>query len=332
MEFGSALEYLEKFVSYEKLLNIPYGEKAFNLENLRDFLRDFGVDYNSQQIKFIQVAGSKGKGTVCTLISNYLVKNAKHVGLFTSPHFIDIRERIRINDQMISQEKFANIVSEIAVFIDSQGGQANCKLTYFDLLTVIALKFFIDGGVEYMVLEVGMGGRLDSTSVVKPNLCVLTRVEEEHLGVLGNNLEEILLEKLGILKEGVPLVVCAQSDEAKILIENHLKGREKVSFVADICDNAFGQNCSAVKQVLPQLTGSFDEDIWAELVEAVGIHLCSQYLNEHFPPSRPIIVIDYDDLLPGSQNRFTIGNRNGDARAHEAGSQMGESIVVAPGL
>jgi len=232
MDFESACEFLETLVSYERDRDFEYGEEAFDLDRFALMVRDFGVDYSG--VKFVHVAGSKGKGSVCGFVAEYLrccgsVRESVRVGLFTSPHLRDIRERVRIDGEMISRDRFAGYVGEVMDFLADRGGGA----TYFEVLTLIALKYFVDEGVNYAVLEVGLGGRLDCTNIVVPELSILTSVEMEHVGILGGSLGEILDEKLGIVKEGVPLLVGAQSEEVMALLKRKLLRKTEVHYVDD---------------------------------------------------------------------------------------------------
>lgn len=212
MDFESAQKYLENFVSYEKVRGFGYDEKAFDLERLRIFLREYGV--HLARFKYFHVGGSKGKGSVCRLIHDYIVGTSENrvllrggVGLFMSPHVVSICERIVVNGEMISEEQFAALVAELKDFLEKRGNLRDLKLTWFEIMFVLALKYFADLGCEYVVLEVGMGGRLDVTNVVTPLVSVLTSLELEHQDVLGDSLEKIFAEKWGIKKPGVPMVV-----------------------------------------------------------------------------------------------------------------------------
>lgn len=225
MNFESALKYLDKFVSYEKKLNFKYDKENFNLERFKSFVKKEGIDYS--KLKFIHIAGSKGKGSVCRMISEYLRICGYETGLFTSPHLIDIRERIVINGWMISKKRFSDYVSFFEKDIE------DFEITYFEFLTAIVLKYFIDEKVDYVVLETGLGGRLDSTNIVIPKLSILTRIEKEHVGILGNNLREILNEKLGIVKNGVEVLIGDQSKFVTQLIRKKLKNRGGKYFVED---------------------------------------------------------------------------------------------------
>ncbi|MDA1060504.1 MAG: Mur ligase family protein, partial [bacterium] len=205
------------------------------------------------------IAGSKGKGSVANLVANYLSAIGDDTGLYTSPHVVDIRERIKINGKMVSSEIFVSAVSELKDFVEKVGG---CDLTYFEILTVIALKIFVDRDVEYVVLEVGLGGRLDATNIVTPEISILTRVEMEHVGVLGNNMEEILNEKLGIVKDGVPLVSGSQSKEVRKLIEKKLVDKRDLYFVEGDFDRVLDENGRLAFMALRVLLGNTDQVVF----------------------------------------------------------------------
>ncbi|MEK7548142.1 MAG: Mur ligase family protein, partial [Patescibacteria group bacterium] len=219
MDFQTALRRLDEFVSYEEVKEISYNDKNFDLGRVRDFLGGWGVDYS--KLKFVHVGGSKGKGTVCGLVAHYLFNAGYKVGMFTSPHILDVTERIWLDGRNISEEKFAKYIGEI-IGVISRGNF--CGLTYFEVLMIIAFKLFADEGVDYVVLEVGFGGRLDATNIIIPAVSVLTMVEKEHADVLGGTVSKILDEKLGIVKPHVPFVVGRQCAHIKALIGKKMIG------------------------------------------------------------------------------------------------------------
>ena len=228
MNFEKAKEFLQEFVSYEGVAKIPYSDETFNLQKVKDFLCLYDVDYG--KLKYIHVAGSKGKGTTCAFIANYLWNDGYKVGLYTSPHIFEVTERIWMNGKAIEKTRFAEMVEGLKKFIE----KTECpQLTYFEILTVLALKYFVEEGVDYVVLEVGLGGRLDATNIVRPVLSVLTTVELEHTDVLGDTIEKILNEKLGIVKDGVPVLIGYQSEEALSIVHKRMKDKKEVFYVND---------------------------------------------------------------------------------------------------
>ncbi len=260
MDFERAVKYLKAFVSFEDLEKIEYSDEKFDLSRVRDFLRDYGVDFDS--LKYVHVAGSKGKGSVCQMIGDYLNDEGLKVGVFTSPYMFDITECFWLSGEKISKEAFSEMVAELKKFIDLKG----CNLTYFELLTVLVLKYFVDSGVDYAVLEVGLGGRLDSTNVVNSEVAVITAIELEHVGILGNTLEDIVREKLGIVKAGCKVVVGPQSRESLEIIRKHL-GDVEWKYVGDFEGNALDINAKTVEVVLLELFGEVDEVRLKKVVE-----------------------------------------------------------------
>lgn len=268
MNFESALEYLDKFISYERVRNFEYDEGTFDLRRVRNFLDALGVDYS--KINFAHVAGSKGKGSVCTMMAEYLWAKNEKAGLYTSPHILDIRERIQINGEKISKKLFALYVDELKRFIEDKG---DFGLTYFEILTILALKYFSDENVKYAIMETGLGGRLDATNIISPKVTVLTRVELEHTDVLGETLEEIIDEKLGIMKEGVPLVVGGQGEETLKIIKEKVKWRSGVYFVEpdSMMAGVVGENRASALEALKFFYGSVDLSSFNKIIENFGM-------------------------------------------------------------
>ena len=251
MDFESAQQFLDGRISYERLNNFDYDAENMNLTRFRDFLRRAGVDFAS--LKYIHVAGSKGKGTVSSMFSDFLFRKGAKVGLFTSPHIHEVTERIRLNGEPMSQANFAGCIAQLADFVEEE--------TYFELLNAAALKFFVDLGVDYAVLEVGLGGRLDSTNVVNAELSVITRLELEHTEILGDTLEEIAREKLGIVKGDEMVVIGKQSGEGSEIVRRLCP---QAKFV-EVEGGVFAQNASLVRLGLEELE-EFDEAIFEEML------------------------------------------------------------------
>ncbi|MGI5924797.1 MAG: bifunctional folylpolyglutamate synthase/dihydrofolate synthase [Lentisphaeria bacterium] len=165
------------------------------------------ADHPEQRLRVLHVAGTKGKGSTCHFIANLLSSAGRRVGLFTSPHLATVRERFEIDGVLLSYERLTAFGRE---FVDKVAA-AGLEPSLFELFTVMAMALFVDDGVEYAVLETGIGGRLDATNVVpKPCCTVITPVSFDHMALLGNSIEAIAGEKAGILKAGVPLVLGKQ--------------------------------------------------------------------------------------------------------------------------
>jgi dihydrofolate synthase / folylpolyglutamate synthase len=264
MNFESALTYLESFISYEEIKDEHYDQEKFDLNRIKKFLDKWKVDYS--KLKFVHVAGSKGKGTVCDLIGKYLFHKGFNVGIFTSPHIVSVCERFWVNGEDISEENFTGLVQELKACI-----QDSDKLTYFEILFVLALKFFSDMGLEYVVVEVGLGGRLDATNIIVPELSIISTVELEHTEILGNTIEEIVKEKLGIVKEGVPVLIGYQSDSALEAVVDELKGKEKVYFMTDGLEEAKEKNMKLAFTAIRLLTGKINEENFMKVSDLAGL-------------------------------------------------------------
>jgi dihydrofolate synthase/folylpolyglutamate synthase len=182
------------------------------LERIRAVLQALGRPQD--RLRFVHVAGTNGKGSTCAMVESALRAAGGRSGLFTSPHLAEPTERIRMNGRPISNERFAEAFDRV---------HAACALddhtTYFETVTAMALLVFAEEGADRVVLEVGLGGRLDATNVVSPELCVITPVDFDHEAFLGKSLESIAGEKAGILKPGVPAVFARQRPEAARVLD-----------------------------------------------------------------------------------------------------------------
>ena len=181
------------------------------MERIKQLL--FVLGHPENQIKTIHVAGTNGKGSVTTMISTILLEAGCRVGKFTSPHLVKYNERIRINEQDIPDEEFAKILTTVRGFADDLVKKGACEQpTQFEILTAAAFHYFALQQVDYAVVEVGLGGLWDSTNLIKSLVSVITNIALDHTKVLGNTIEEIALQKAGIIKEKVPVVTGAEGD------------------------------------------------------------------------------------------------------------------------
>jgi len=219
LNYSQAEEYLNNFINYEQIPGVSYAPPGYNLRHVEELLNRIG---NPQlAAKTIHIAGTKGKGSVSAMIAQVLSSSGYKTGLYTSPHFHTLRERINIDGSLISEAEFAAAMSEIKPFIESmKQDTAFRQLTYFEALTTLAFAHFKKNQVDFQVLEVGLGGRLDATNVSRPIVCIITPVSLDHTQILGNSLEEIALEKAGIIKSGCWVVLAPQPKEAASVIGN----------------------------------------------------------------------------------------------------------------
>ena len=176
-------------------------------------------------LRFVHVAGTNGKGSTCAMIESGLRAAGRRTGLFTSPHLSQPTERIRISGQPISSARFAEAFDRVHAVVEKlvEAGELDWHTTYFETVTAMALVVFADEQVDRVVLEVGLGGRLDATNIVCPELCVITPIDFDHEAFLGRSIEAIAGEKAGILKRGRPAVWARQRPEADRVLESRAR-------------------------------------------------------------------------------------------------------------
>ncbi len=195
----------------------------FGLERIRATLD--ALDHPQDRCRFVHVAGTNGKGSTCAMIESGLRAAGRRTGLFTSPHLSEPTERIRIGGVPVSAERFTDAFNRVHAAAEDllSRGLIDLHTTYFETVTAMALLIFAEEATDMVVLEVGMGGRLDATNVVRPELCVITAIDFDHEKYLGRSLEAIAGEKAGILKPGVPAVFARQRPEAAAVLEERAK-------------------------------------------------------------------------------------------------------------
>lgn len=183
------------------------------LENVRALLQE--LDWHGRDQRFLHVAGTNGKGSVCAMLHAICRAQNLRTGLFTSPHLVTFCERLRLDDALISEAAVATGLTRIRSFVESW----ETPPTFFEITTALALDYFQSEKADVVVLETGLGGRLDSTNVVTPRVSVLTAIDLDHQSWLGETLPEIAAEKAGIIKRAVPVVSSPQADEVRPVLE-----------------------------------------------------------------------------------------------------------------
>lgn len=216
--YDSALKYLFAQTDYEQMLRVRYNRDTFSLDRMKSLTKSLG----DPQFKYrtVHIAGTKGKGSTCTMLAHMLRACGYKVGLYTSPHISDVRERIQINGEMISQAALTRLICQAEPIIESMISE---KPTFFEIFTALAFQHFADEHVDIAVIETGLGGRLDSTNIMKPAVCGLTSISMDHMHQLGPTLAKIAAEKAGILKANVPAISVAQAPEAKRVLRKIAK-------------------------------------------------------------------------------------------------------------
>ncbi len=232
MTYRDSLLYFNTFINYERIL-IRKKKVPYKLQRFREFLVFLGNPQES--LCFIHVAGSKGKGSVCAFVANILQNAGFKTGLYTSPHLVDIRERIRIlipgendiNDPfngIIRKKEFVDLIGSLKPKIERFC--ASCKygrISFFELLTAMAFIYFKQKNVDFAVIETGLGGRLDATNIIKPFVSVITPISYEHTNILGKTLEKIAAEKSAIIKNRSFAVCVDKPKKALTIIKQRCK-------------------------------------------------------------------------------------------------------------
>lgn len=209
MNYREMVKYIEE---------IPKFTSKNPLDHTKALLGRMGNPQN--QMKVIHVAGTNGKGSVCAYLDSMFREGGYHVGLFTSPHLVAVNERFRIDGQMVSDEKLLEAFEKVQVMIKKAQQDGLDHPSYFETLFLVGMVIFQEAGVDYVILETGLGGRLDATNTVDhPLACIITSISIDHVEYLGDTIEKIAGEKAGIMKPGTPVIYDAHEPEAAKVME-----------------------------------------------------------------------------------------------------------------
>lgn len=212
----------QAYPMYHKIGSSAYKEGLENIEALMDI-----TDHTERKFKAVHIAGTNGKGSVAHLLASYFQERGCKTGLFTSPHLVDFRERIRLNGEMISEE------AVMAFFNKFQAQFDQLEPSFFEMTTALAFHYFAEQKVDVAVIEVGLGGRLDSTNVLSPLLSVITNISLEHTQMLGDTIAKIAKEKAGIIKPKTPVVIGEFHPESFPVFENIANQKDAPLFLAE---------------------------------------------------------------------------------------------------
>ena len=217
LTFAGALSYLDRFINYERQPGVSYTRESFDLKEFERFLAR--LDDPHRRLTTVVVAGTKGKGSTAAMIASIAQAAGLKAGLYTSPHLCSVRERIRVDGKMVSEDAFAALVGELMPHIEAVGMAGVRRYrTFFEILTAMALVYFQRAEVDLAVLEVGLGGRLDATIVATRLVSVITSICLDNTEVLGDTIPKIAREKAGIIKPYGLAVVAPQRPEALTVI------------------------------------------------------------------------------------------------------------------
>lgn len=219
--------YLNSFINYERYKYFP---KKVNLNDYKNFLEKIGNPQNKLS-KSILIAGTNGKGSTAAILSSVLSAAGYSIGLFTSPHLFSYRERIKINGQNITKRAFSQVINTLKPFLDEP--YQKLHRTFFEVLTTVAFVHFEREKTDLNILEVGLGGRKDSTNVVMPLISCITPIGFDHTRTLGRSLSEIAREKCGIIRKGGVVVSSIQHKNAMRVIEHTVRKREALLYTTE---------------------------------------------------------------------------------------------------
>jgi len=259
MNYRQAENYILSFTDYEKIPGIAYTSANYDLRRMEKLLQPLGNPHLGT--KTVHIAGTKGKGSTAVMISQVLIAAGYKTGLFTSPHLHTLRERIKINDTLISEADFAALVTKLKPIVEKMNQEAAYgELTTFEILTAVVFAYFNNSQVDFQVLEVGLGGRLDATNVAKADVCVITSISLDHTEILGDTVAKIAAEKAGIIKPGCIVVSSPQVDEAAKVIRQvcQQQGARLIQVGKDVTWQKTGGDLHLQALTVKGKTGNYD--------------------------------------------------------------------------
>lgn len=219
------------------------GAVAYKKDLSRTKLLAKHLNHPEKSFKSVHVAGTNGKGSTSHMIAAILIDAGYNVGLYTSPHLKDYRERVRVNGKKISSTSVVEFINENRFFLEKN------QLSFFEMTVGLAFQYFSKKGVDIAVIEVGMGGRLDSTNIIFPEVSVITNISLDHMKFLGNSLEKIAREKAGIIKKHTPVVIGqSQSSTRAVFLDKAREMDSEISFADELIDNIVPCSLSGVYQ------------------------------------------------------------------------------------
>jgi len=279
MNYSETLTWMfEKLPMYQRL-----GKAAFkkDLTNTLELSKELG--FPEQQFKSIHVGGTNGKGSVSHMLASILQTSGYKVGLYTSPHLKDFRERIKINGQEIPEQDVINFIGHYKIFLETQ------QLSFFEMTVGMAFDYFAKQQVDIAIIEVGLGGRLDSTNIITPLLSVITNIGLDHMAFLGDTLEKIAGEKAGIIKQNIPVVIGETVPETQSVFLNKAKAETApIYFARDLeallpdCDLKGSYQKNNIRTALQALAVLNKIEGWAIKKAEIENGLANVKLNTRF--------------------------------------------------
>lgn len=215
MNYKQAMDYIENTAKFGK---------NKGLERTNKILEFLGNPH--KDLKCIHIAGTNGKGSTTAMLTQILMESGYKVGMYTSPFIEEFEERIQINNNNIPKGKLCEVVEKVKIAVDKAWELGYDEPTEFEIITAVMFVYFQEEKVDYAVVEVGLGGRIDATNVINPLISIITSISYDHVKILGNTLEEISYEKAGIIKEKTPIILYPVKEEAKLSIEKVAKEKQ----------------------------------------------------------------------------------------------------------
>ncbi|MBQ8736531.1 MAG: bifunctional folylpolyglutamate synthase/dihydrofolate synthase, partial [Bacteroidaceae bacterium] len=288
MNYKECIEYLYNCAPlFQNIGKDAYKEGLDNTMAL-----DKHFNHPHRKFKSIHIAGTNGKGSCSHTIASILQSAGYKVGLYTSPHLVDFRERIRINGEMIPEESVIEFVTKEKEFFEP------LHPSFFELTTALAFKHFADNNIDIAVVETGLGGRLDCTNIITPELCVITNISFDHTQFLGDTIEKIAKEKAGIIKSGVPVVIGESVPESKEVFNKKAEEEQAPIIFADESDEITGfeiTNMNGIRYTSKtlgvfhgELGGEYQIKNTATIISAIselrktGISICTENIIDGF--------------------------------------------------
>jgi len=227
--YEEAVSFIESFINYERR-NTFVPNRVFKLDRMYHLLRILGEPQNSFQS--VHIAGTNGKGSTAAFLASIFEESGLKTGLYTSPHLITFRERIKVNSTPICEDEVTKLCEEIRIAIEKVPLPSSLgEYTFFEIYTALGFLHFANKGVDVAVLEVGLGGRLDATNTAPSFGCIITPIDYDHTGILGNTLAEIAYEKAGVIREGHIVVSAHQAQEADAVIKKVCQEKEAELYI-----------------------------------------------------------------------------------------------------
>lgn len=215
MNYNEAIDYIENTAKFGKNKGLERTNKILEL-----------LGNPHKDLKCIHIAGTNGKGSTTAMLAQILMESGYKVGMYTSPFIEEFEERIQINSNNIPKERLCEVVGKVKIAVDETCELGYDEPTEFEIITAVMFVYFQEEKVDYAVIEVGLGGRIDATNVVNPLISIITSISYDHVKILGNTLEEIAYEKAGIIKEKTPVILYPVEEEAKLSIEKVAKEKQ----------------------------------------------------------------------------------------------------------